>query len=360
LLGPISTAHVCRLRLSVPPSFLPQGAIELIDGAGCNSAHLVQNTLPPVGAGVGTAVPARSRFAHRLNVSECDRIFNLAADSAHSAAQWMAAIETAARQHTVGGLVDGSAAAANASACAEAAAMANVPVEMRSTVAQMAPEGQVTFVFTDVQNSTNLWEAAPDEMNDALEIHDAVMRDLLVVYRGYEVKTEGDAFMVTFFTPLDALLWCMAVQRALLRSDWPKALLAQPAATSVADAQTGAPSFAGIRVRMGVHTGFPNCRRNPVTGRMDYFGPVVNLSARISDTAHGGQIVCSRDVHDALVVAQQLPAESLDARLGDFRPVVVDHGQYPLKGIKDLTSIIQVSSHELASRVFPPLRATKQ
>ena len=153
----------------------------------------------------------------------------------------------------------------------------------------------------------------------------------------------------------------LAFYQALLHSDWPELLLKQPAASRVTDSNN-APSFAGIRVRMGAHTGRPTCRRNPVTGRMDYFGPVVNLSARISDTAHGGQVVCTQDVRDAICVALEAESPAAEAAplIQDFRPVFVHHGVHPLKGIKELTPIFQVSSHELASRVFPPLRAGKQ
>ena len=64
----------------------------------------------------------------------------------------------------------------------------------------------------------------------ALKRHDHLLRKLLRKFHGYEVKTEGDAFMVAFFTPLDAILWCIAVQKALLESKWPEELLAQTAA----------------------------------------------------------------------------------------------------------------------------------
>ena len=75
-----------------------------------------------------------------------------------------------------------------------------------------APIGEVTLVFTDVEGSTALWEAAPVEMREALELHDQLMRRTIDEYQGYEVKTEGDAFMVAFQHPKDALAWCLAVQ----------------------------------------------------------------------------------------------------------------------------------------------------
>ena len=94
--------------------------------------------------------------------------------------------------------------------------------------------------------------------------HDRILRELLKKFRGYEVKTEGDAFMVTFFSAQYAVLWCLAVQEALLAAEWPEPFLAMKAAAKewVTDPKSGAKQlvFNGIRIRMGIHTGEPNCR----------------------------------------------------------------------------------------------------
>ncbi len=69
---------------------------------------------------------------------------------------------------------------------------------VRENLLTPAPEGKVTFVFTDVQSSTKLWEAVPDAMREALKVHDNIMRELMAQYQAYEVKVIGDAFMVAF------------------------------------------------------------------------------------------------------------------------------------------------------------------
>lgn len=254
---------------------------------------------------------------------------------------------------------------------------------------EKAPIGNVTFVFTDVQSSTTLWGSNPTAMNSALTEHDKIMRRLLARYRGYEVKTEGDAFMVTFFNALDAVRWCIAVQRALLEANWSAELLKMEAAKEEADPETKETLFSGLRVRMGIHCGEPIARQNPVTKRMDYFGPVVNMSARISDTAHGGQIVCSKEVFERIEkerkavldkekdggVALAGAAEAMqNLKIGDKHagtvPVayhaaaiadlpamrVNDLGAFSLKGISEPVRIYQVVPNDLARRLFPPLR----
>ena len=156
------------------------------------------------------------------------------------------------------------------------------------------PQGQVSIVFTDIKNSTSLWEAGQDAMQSAIKIHNDIMRRQLRLIGGYEVKTEGDAFMVSFKTATAALLWCFSVQSHLLEAPWPQSILDSPHCAEASDPD-GNTIFRGLSVRMGTHFGSPVCERDPVTRRMDYFGPMVNRAARISGVADGGQINVSSD-----------------------------------------------------------------
>ncbi|KAI9497654.1 phosphatase 2C-domain-containing protein [Zychaea mexicana] len=162
------------------------------------------------------------------------------------------------------------------------------------------PINQVALVFTDIKSSTLLWETQPENMRSAIKIHDAVMRRTLRSVGGYEVKTEGDAFMVCFQNITSALLWCFTVQLQLLDADWPAGILSTAEGREITDQETGQMIYRGLSVRMGVHWGTPVFERNPITSRMDYFGPVVNKASRICNAADGGQICASSDVVAAL------------------------------------------------------------
>jgi serine/threonine protein kinase len=98
--------------------------------------------------------------------------------------------------------------------------------EIKTELAEEAPDdNNVTIVFTDVevcysrfqtnifQGSTALWEAHPVVMQHALRIHNQTMRSTMRKHNGYEIKTEGDSFMVAFVDPMDAILWCINSQK---------------------------------------------------------------------------------------------------------------------------------------------------
>eukprot|EP00755_Sulcionema_specki_P031051 Sspe_Gene.18837::Locus_6810_Transcript_1_1_Confidence_1.000_Length_770::g.18837::m.18837 len=204
-----------------------------------------------------------------------------------------------------------------------------------------APLGHVAIVFTDVQDSTKLWEADQESMSSAVKVHHAAMRQEMRKFHGYEVKTEGDAFMVAFPATRDAAKWCLHMQEVLLTLDYPPSLLTQPSCKVQRDA-FGAIIWRGLRVRMGIHSGVPESSLDPVTARMDYYGPMVNLAARVSSLAKGGQIVLSKDAFDEV--------------RGDLRalglPCIEDTGLQELKGISRSIRAYTAVPDKLSQRDF--------
>lgn len=234
------------------------------------------------------------------------------------------------------------------------------------------PEGEMAMVFTDIKNSTLLWETYPIAMRSAIKIHNAIMRRQLRILRGYEVKTEGDAFMVSFTTPTSALLWCFSVQQQLLAADWPAEILESEEGYEVRD-DDGNVVFRGLSVRMGIHWGSPVCEPDPITRRMDYFGPMVNRAARVSAVADGGQITVSadfvskvrkvQDMTNRLVADPELSmadvfhdeitgqaiTQNLDM-LDSLGWIIKDIGELKLKGLENPEFLSLVYSAPLASR----------
>jgi len=204
--------------------------------------------------------------------------------------------------------------------------------------ASTAPIGRVTLVFTDIEGSTALWEAAPETARYSLRAHDAVLRTALKRHAGFEVKTEGDSFMVAFSDPAQAVQFCFDVQQELFGHPWSPDLLS----TVQARAE---PGFRGLRVRMGAHMGTPEARVTN-TGA-DYFGPMVNRAARIAGAGHGGQILLSSEVARAV----QAPLEE--------RAAFTHLGHYVLRGLNGTQGIVQALPADLATRQFPPVKADK-
>lgn len=129
----------------------------------------------------------------------------------------------------------------------------------------MEPEpasGTLIFLFTDLEGSTRLWEQFPQAMKAALERHDRILQAAVAASNGQVVKTTGDGMMAVFTSAAAAAKSCVVAQRDLAAEPW---------------GATGA-----LRVRMGLHAG------EAATRSSDYFGPVVNRTARIMAAGHGG------------------------------------------------------------------------
>ena len=217
---------------------------------------------------------------------------------------------------------------------------------LASTVA--APTGRVALVFTDIEGSTRLWERCSEGMRAALELHDSLLRARLVEHSGYEVKTQGDSFMVAFATARDAVRWCLEVQMELLHAPWPEELLAEHEAAEVKGARGVVQR--GLRVRMGVHVGVPECRIDARTGRADYFGRMVNVAARVADAGHGGQVLVSGEAWARV--------SGLMEDLG--RPRVRALGEFRLKGIQEPVSLVELLPTALAERRFAGPRVPEE
>ena len=198
-----------------------------------------------------------------------------------------------------------------------------------------APDGDVTFVFTDIEGSSALWEAASDGMARALREHDVLMREVAATTRGYEVKAEGDAFMLAFESPQDALEFTRLAQDNLARLGWPEAL-------ENAQAERGMQGPLGLRVRMGVHAGPVEMRVNPVTGRADYFGAAVNITARLCDMGHGAQVLVSVSTLEGLATVQGMVSREL--------------GPVSVRGMKAKVLVRQFVSSSWWPIEFPALR----
>ena len=234
------------------------------------------------------------------------------------------------------------------------------------------PTGDLAMIFTDIKNSTALWEASPVAMRSAIKTHNMVMRRQLRLIGGYEVKTEGDAFMVCFPTATSALLWCFSVQAALLEAAWPAEILSSVHCAEVQDSEENT-IFRGLSVRMGIHWGDPVCELDPVTRRMDYFGPMVNRASRVSGAADGGQIYVSSDFIGEIQRTLETYADSdrsgstgsdetNDDPMGaairrELRSLssqgfeVKDLGQSRLKGLENPEYLFMMYPHSLAGRL---------
>jgi class 3 adenylate cyclase len=136
----------------------------------------------------------------------------------------------------------------------------------------VAPNGTVTVLFTDIEGSTQLTEELGDrEWMEVLRKHSEIVREELVLHSGFEVKSQGDGFMLAFSSARDALRCARGIQRAVAESD---------------------SNGHRLRVRIGLHTG------EPIREADDFYGKAVIQAARIAAEARGSEILVSSLVRD--------------------------------------------------------------
>jgi class 3 adenylate cyclase len=185
------------------------------------------------------------------------------------------------------------------------------------------PTGTVTFLFTDIEGSTKLWENYPLQMQDALKRHDEILRATVKDHGGYVFKMVGDACCAAFIYPREALDAALATQRALFAEKWPEPI--------------------ALRVRTALHAGTAEERDG------DYFGPSLNRVARLLSVGYGGQVLLSSATHS--LVRDHAELVDREARL-------LDLGEHRLKDLTHPEHIYQLAVPDLPGR-FPPLRTSE-
>jgi predicted ATPase/class 3 adenylate cyclase len=177
------------------------------------------------------------------------------------------------------------------------------------------PTGTVTFLFTDVEDHTRLWDEYPGQMPGVLERHDAIVREVIGGWDGYVFSTAGDAFGVAF-ARVEAATAAVEAQQALRSESWP--------------------AGCELRVRMGLHMGEADERDG------DYFGPAVIRAARLMSLGHGGQILASGAV--AGLLEERSHYASMVRRLGEVA----------LRGLGRVEQVHELRYSGLEEE-FPPL-----
>ena len=167
------------------------------------------------------------------------------------------------------------------------------------------PTGTVTFLFTDVEGSTERWHRDEAAMSTALAAHDQVIRAAVESCEGWVFKHTGDGICAVFTSAHKAALAAVQSQRLL-----------------------------ELPVRMGVHTGEAELRDG------DYFGPTLNRAARVMDAGHGGQVLLSAASAELVADLEML-----------------DLGEYRLKGIAPSVRLFQLGRGEYPALRTPPERA---
>jgi class 3 adenylate cyclase len=178
------------------------------------------------------------------------------------------------------------------------------------------PSGTLTFLFTDIEGSTPLWEQHREAMHYALIRHDTIVHNAIEAHNGVVFKTTGDGVHAAFTHATGALLAALVAQRALHTEDWGV--------------------LGTLRVRIALHTGVAEERDG------DYFGPPLNRVARLLAAGYGDQILLSRATEE--LVHDRLPPGTTLCDLGNHR----------LKGLTRSEQIFQLVAPDLPAS-FPPL-----
>lgn len=203
--------------------------------------------------------------------------------------------------------------------------------------ASAPPQEHATIVLTDVQNSTELWEKDQHAMRQALDLHDTIVRRICGEHHGYEIDTEGDAFFLAFHKGVEACGFALDLQRALNEAPWRKDILCTPWTCEDRSGRKG------LRVKVAIHQGAVESRRNYVTGRTEYFGSTMDIAKGLEKLAIGGQTLLTSETWSGIF-------HLADTHLNS--PRVTDIGNHVVGEVKGKRDTVSKRILELAPTSF--------
>ncbi|PBJ75301.1 receptor-type adenylate cyclase [Trypanosoma cruzi cruzi] len=220
----------------------------------------------------------------------------------------------------------------------------------------------VTLVFTDIESSTALWAACPEAMPDAVATHHRLIRSLIAKHHCYEVKTIGDSFMIACKSVFAAVQLVRELQQMFLQQDWGTSVIDDAyhkfeedraeddeeyvPPTARLDDAVYRQYWNGLRVRIGVHTGLCDIRRDDVTKGYDYYGGTSNMAARTESVGNGGQVLLTRAAYMSLSTAEREQVE------------VTALGGVALRGVPVPVEMYQLDA--VPGRTFAALRLDRE
>lgn len=172
------------------------------------------------------------------------------------------------------------------------------------------------FLFTDIEGSTEKWEKFKQKMGEVLARHDAILSENISRYGGKIIKHTGDGIFA-IFEDGNALECALEIQKDFENEDWGE--------------------IGDLKIRMGLHAGSAERRGD------DYFGPVVNRTARVMASGWGGQILVTKDVKKITTIPEGASLRSL--------------GNHLLKDLCEPIELFDVVHPEIIKQEFPPLRS---
>jgi len=186
--------------------------------------------------------------------------------------------------------------------------------------------GPMAVLFCEIHQLEELANYSENNTKRVISLFESIVRQLIPMFEGYEVKTPSTSFMIVFSSPEKAIQFAARAHEQALNANWPMHIMHLPYCKSVIN-QSGELLLRGPRLRIGIGYGYPNCVMDRITQQMDYFGLDVNKAARVEALATGGEILIDHAMSTHVMEFVEHDLRMRLDRLGEYQ-LQGDDGPY--------------------------------